>query len=320
MTARPQSSADIAVVVPTYCRPHLVARLVAALERQTLSPDRFEVIVVDNASPDDTIDRLTAIAAHSPLRLRHLVEPTRGPAATRNAGWRSCSTELVAFVDDDCEPEPGWLAAGLAAIEADDQLGVVQGCTRKHDGVPLGDWTLWRQVAGPSPFFEGCNIFYRRAALESAGGFDEQLAVYGEDASLGWTVVDAGWQRGFARDAVVYHDTEERGVRYHVRTGLLERNVARIAKQHPEFRRAAFWRPWAFRRENAAFTVAVAGLLLALTGRRAGLLLALPYVRLRLPPEGHPRPTRLFCERVLVDAAQFTGMRLGSVRHGLAVL
>jgi GT2 family glycosyltransferase len=314
-----ESCPDITVVVPTYCRPHLLGPLVAALEEQTLPADHFEVVFVDNASPDDTSARLAGLAASSPLRLHHLIEPKRGPAAPRNAGWRTSTAPVVAFIDDDCLPEPGWLAAGLAAVTADNRIGVVQGCTRKPEGAPLGDWTLWRQVAAPTPYFEGCNIFYRRAALEQAGGFDEGIGNYGEDVALGWAVIDAGWERGYAEGAVAYHDVEERGVRYHMRTGLLERNFALIAKRHPGFRRDAFWRPWALRRENAAFTVAVAGLLLA-TRRRSALLLVLPYLRLRLPPSEHPRRARFFLERAVVDAAQFAGMRIGSLRHRIAVL
>jgi glycosyltransferase involved in cell wall biosynthesis len=315
----PPPSPEVTVVVPTYSRPHLLPRLIEALEGQTLPHDRFEIVIVDNASPDDTSARLAELAATTSLRLRHLVEHRRGPAATRNAGWRASQAPVVAFIDDDCVPEPAWLAAGLSTVLSHDRIGVVQGGVRKPDGALLGDWTLWRQVTGQTPYFEGCNIFYRRLALEQAGGFDEDIGNYGEDAALGWSVVDAGWQRGYAADAVAYHDVEERGVRYHVKTGLLEHNVARIAKRHPGFRRDAFWRPWAYRRENAAFAVAVAGILLA-RWHRVALLLVLPYLRLRLPPPDHPRRARLLLERAIVDAAQFAGMRAGSLRYRIVVL
>jgi GT2 family glycosyltransferase len=310
---------DVTVVVPTFRRPHLLERLLDALEAQTFPNDRFDVVVVDNASPDDTSERLAKFAARTPLAFRHLVQTVPGPAATRNKGWRATSAPIVAFVDDDCVPEPDWLENGLAAIARDDSLGVVQGCTRKPEGEPTYYWSLWREITGPTPYFEACNIFYRRRALEQTGGFDEDIAYYGEDAALGWAVVDAGWRRGYAPDAVAYHDVEERGLRYHVKTGLLERNIALMAKRHPQFRRDAFWRPWAFRPENAAFTLAVAGVALS-WWRRPALVLVVPYLRLRLPPAGHPDRLRLFLQRVVVDGAQFAGMRMGSLRYRLAVL
>jgi glycosyltransferase involved in cell wall biosynthesis len=316
------SEPTVAVVVPTYCRPHLLPRLIDGLERQTLPLEDFEVVIVDNASPDDTSERLAKLAAASPLRLRHLVEHQRGPAAARNTGWRATRAPLLAFIDDDCDPEPGWLAAGVDALLADDRLGVVQGCTRMPAGTKLGDWTLRREVDGPTPFFEGLNIFYRRAAVEQTDGFDEEIGNYGEDCALGWAVLEAGWERGFAPGAVVYHDAEERGVRYHLWTGVRERYIALLAKRHPGFRREAFWRPWALRWENAAFSVAVVGLVLA-PWRRATLLLVLPYLRflrIQLPARGHPNRARWLAERIAIDASQFIGMRIGNVRYRAGIV
>jgi GT2 family glycosyltransferase len=314
-----EPSGDVTVVVPTYCRPHLLDRMVQALERQTLSHDRFDVVIVDNGSPDDTSARLAQLAAASPLRLRPMIERRSGPAAARNTGWRASDADVIAFVDDDCVPEPGWLAAGLDAMRSDPHLGVVQGSTRKPLGATTGDWTLWREITEPSPYFEGCNIFYRRAALEQTGGFDEDIAYYGEDTSLGWAVLERGWQRGFAEDAVAYHDLEERGLRYHLKVGLLERNAARLAKRYPAFRQAGFWRPWAFRRENAYFALAVVGTVVAVR-KPAAIVLALPYLRLRLPGPDHPRRLQFFAERVLVDAARAAGMQVGAVRWRIAAL
>jgi GT2 family glycosyltransferase len=312
----------VTVVVPTFRRSHLLGRLHRSLERQTYPHDRFDVVIVDNDSPDDTAMVLKQIEAETTIELRHLVETQRGPAATRNRGWRATSSEIIAFLDDDCAPEPGWLEAGVAALVADDTLGVVQGCTRLPAGSSVGDWTLTRQIAGHTPYFEGLNIFYRRAAIEQTDGFDEGIGNYGEDAALGWAVVDAGWRAGYAPDAVVFHDAEERGVRYHMWTGVRERNVALLAKRHPGFRREAFWRPWAFRWENAAFTVAVIGLLAA-PWRRLALLLVLPYarfLRIRFPQPDHPHRLRWLAERIAVDASQFVGMRVGNIRYRIAVL
>jgi glycosyltransferase involved in cell wall biosynthesis len=310
---------DVTVVAPTYCRPHLAGRLVAALERQTFPRERFDVVIVDNASPDDTSARLQELAAATPLRLRHLVETTPGPAAARNAGWRASDAPVIAFVDDDCVPEPGWLEAGVHALLADARLGVVQGRTDKPPGTATGDWTLWREIPAASSYFEGCNIFYRRDALAATGGFDEEIAYYGEDTSLGWAVLEAGWERGFAPDALVYHDLEERGLRYHLKTGLLEQNAARLAARYPAFRREAFWRPWAFRRDNVAFALALAGLALA-PRRRVALALTLPYLRFRFPAADHPHRVRFFAQRIAVDAARCAGMWSGSLRYRIAAL
>ena len=90
---------EISVVIPTHRRAHLLERMVTALEAQTFPCERFDVVIVDNASPDDTTERLRALAASSPLRLRHLVEHRPGPAATRNTGWQATTAPIVAFIE-----------------------------------------------------------------------------------------------------------------------------------------------------------------------------------------------------------------------------
>ena len=120
--------------------------------------------------------------------------PGRGPAAARNAGWRACRADWVAFLDDDVEPAAGWLdalAADLAAAGPD--VGGVQG----RVVVPLPpdrrptDWE--RNTRGlERARWATADLAYRRAALEAAGGFDERFPrAYREDADLGLRVTAA---------------------------------------------------------------------------------------------------------------------------------
>jgi glycosyltransferase involved in cell wall biosynthesis len=313
-----ESAIDVSVVVPTYRRSERVARLLTALEAQTLPHDRFEVVVVDDGSDDNTPAVLAEMAAQTSLNLRPLrIDVNNGPGPARNLGWRKARAPLVAFTDDDCVPEPGWLAAGLAALRRNDHLGVVQGLTRPPAGSnDPGPWAIFRHVTWESPWFEACNIFYRRAALEATAGFDEGLRWYGEDTAAGWAVLEAGWERDFATDAVVVHDLEERGLRWRVRHGWLERNLVALAFRHPDLRRDAFWRPWAFRADGVALVAAVAAG--GLARRRPAVLLGLlPYLWLRRLPLHRPR---LAAGLVLVDIAQISGHLAASVRHrGLVI-
>lgn len=314
---------EIAVVCSTYRRASRLRRLVAALEAQTLHADRYEVVLVDNASGDDTGATIARLAASSPLRIRPLAtDVNRGPAPARNLGWRSTVAPLLAFVDDDVEPAPAWLEAGLAALTADERLGVVQGRTQPPEGTDratLPPWSLIHDITGPEPHFPACNVFYRRAAVEAVGGFDEAIGWWGEDTALGWAVLADGWARGFAVDAVVVHPTEVRGLRWHLRQGWNEHKMIGLARTYPGFRAAAFWRPWAFRRADALFVLAVASGIAGIRWRPA-LLGALPYL-------DHARPTirrrgwvRAGAETVAVDAARFVGHLAGDLRHRLFVL
>lgn len=311
---------DVCVVCATYGRSSLLPRLVAALEAQTYPLDRVEVRIVDNASEDDTTEVLLRLAADTPLRLVPMrMEVNRGPAAARNAGWRATTAPLLAFTDDDCTPEPGWLASGIEALRRCEDVGVVQGRVTRPPDVPLGPWTLFREHDGPTPYFEACNVFYRRAAFEVTGGFAEDIGWYGEDAEAGWRVLDRGWARGFAADAVVAHDVSERDLRWHLRSAYLERNLVGVGARHPGFAAEAYWRRWAMRPEDVAMAAALVGLIGA-TRARSLLALAVPWLWMRWPRRGYRSMPLLGPKRAALDATQLAGHVVGSVRHRTLVL
>jgi glycosyltransferase involved in cell wall biosynthesis len=316
-------TAEIAVVVPTYRRPDRLRRLADALAAQTLDPSRWELVVVDDCSSSPGVDRVLAeLADLVPCPARALRTPANGgPAVARNVGWRSTAAPVIAFIDDDVVPDPKWLEAGLGAFD-DVRVGVVQGHARVPDGVDLDQlpaWSLWRVIDGDGPFFEACNIFYRRAALEQSRGFDEELAWWGEDTTVGWQVVEAGWGRAFCSEASAVHDVVQRGPAWFLRNGWLEHHVIALAARHPGYRAEAFWRPWAFRKRDAAFTVAAVSALAALRWRPA-LVGVLPYLWWGRPSVRHRRFLRLCAETAAVDAVRTAGHLTGAIRHRVLVI
>lgn len=271
----------VSVVVPTYRRVDGLTRLVKGLTTQTLPFAEWEAVLVDDGSGPDIAAAIDEVAADAPCNLKVIhLDPGRGPAAARNVGWRAARADLIAFTDDDCVPEPGWLASGLAGFE-DAAVGVVQGRTvRPSDsqGYPYTPFTVIREVLDPSPWFEGCNIFYRRAALEATGGFPERFGRFpcGEDTYLGWDAVDGGWERGWAPGAVVEHELSERPWSWHLRFHWREGELVRLAAEHPSVREW-FWRPWAIKRENAMFAAAALGAIASVRWRPA-LVATVPYL------------------------------------------
>lgn len=315
---------ELAVVVPTFRRTERLRRLVDALERQTLDPQRWELVVVDDCTPGLDLDALRDAIGSERIRVRCLQTPANsGPAVARNVGWRSVGAPYLAFTDDDCVPAPGWLAAGLSALVHDPAAGVVQGRTLRLLGkgqqYSYTHRTVIREVRGPSPWFEGCNLFFRRAALEDGGGFDEAIGWFGEETALGYRVLERGWRRGWSPDALVHHDLEERPLRWHVRNRYLEGNVVGVAASHPELR-SAMWRPWSPGRDTGVFAMAVVGLVGGAAWRPAALL-ALPYARqlVRVLRDGRGRPVPV-ANAVLMNAASFAGKALASARHRVVVL
>lgn len=309
------------MIVPTHRRLDSLKRLLAGLEEQTLSRERWEVVVVDDGSGPDVASSIDALAARVSfsLRVAHR-RRSGGPAVARNEGWRSTTSSLVAFIDDDCSPQPDWLECGLAGF-ADPRVGVVQGKTirpatgREYRYTPF---TVVREVTTPSPWFEGCNIFFRREALEQTGGFDESFGRFpcGEDTNLGWSVLAAGWGREWAEDAVVEHELSERPWSWHLRFHWLEGNTVELAARYPEMREM-FWRPWAIKRENALFALALAGALVAVRFRPA-ILAAVPYV-VWLGPGRRTAPSGVLLQ-VASHAASFGGKAAAGVRKRILLL
>src|SRR5690606_20874831 len=113
-----QTTLKVSVVVPTYRRPDLLERCLSALLAQDLPPDAYEIIVADDGPSSDTaelVSRMTRV--QGPALLYVPVTATQGPAGARNAGWHTARADLIAFTDDDTQPDPGWLSAGLRAFE-----------------------------------------------------------------------------------------------------------------------------------------------------------------------------------------------------------
>ena len=96
---------DVSVIVPVYNRAKVIRPCLDSILAVDYPVDRLELIVVDNASTDDTPRVLEQYAA----RIRIIREAKRGPAAARNAGLRVARGEVAAFTDSDCQVEQSWL-------------------------------------------------------------------------------------------------------------------------------------------------------------------------------------------------------------------
>jgi glycosyltransferase involved in cell wall biosynthesis len=299
------------VVVPARDAAGTLGATLAGLSAQTRAP--HEVIVVDDGSSDATV----AIAEASPVVTR--VERARGegPGAARNAGAAVATGDVLAFLDADCVPLPGWLAAGIGAL---DDADLVQGRTTPPPGEPLGpfDRTLW--VTAPWGLFETANMFVTRALFDSLGGFEPWLSParskeLAEDVWFGWRAVRSGARTAFCEDALVHHAVFERGARDYVAERLRLRYFPAMAARIPELRDAFFWRRVFLTPRSAAFDAALAGVLLAAGSRRAWpLALALPYGLIAR------RRRRAWPVDLVADAVGLGALLTGSVRARSPVL
>lgn len=201
-------------------RQHLELCL-AALAVQTLQGS--EVVVVDNGSTDGSVawlGRQTIL----PARVVALKE-NRGFAGGNAAGLTALAseTEFVVLLNNDTAPEPGWLAALVAAAEADQRRGAVASLMVDWDGTAIDSAGDGIRVTGrgfqrchgrprtaaprSGPVFSACAgaALYRRSMLNQVGFLDERFFMNGEDTDLCFRARLAGWEVWFCADAIVRH-------------------------------------------------------------------------------------------------------------------
>ncbi len=251
----------VSVNIAVKDRRELLAACLDGLAAQTVHG--FDVVVVDNGSTDGTREMLDQRAA-DPSTPYALTVLSHGGSlgAVRNAGVRASRGEIVAFVDSDCVPTPDWIERGLAAF-ANARVGTVQGATRPDPAMPRGRWDATQELTSFTGRYEACNVFYRRALLVEAGGFDESIGFFGEDSMAGWAVRRLGYDERFAADAVVHHTVTFPGVRWHWRRGLRYGNWNALARRFPEMR-SVFWHRVFLRPDGARTLAAMLGLALVI--------------------------------------------------------
>jgi glycosyltransferase involved in cell wall biosynthesis/GT2 family glycosyltransferase len=225
----------LSVVVPTKNRPEGVAATVRGIVAGNYPRQRYEVIVVDNASGDDATVAREDFDVPGNVSLTVVREPIPGGSNARNRGIVESQGEIVVCADDDVNADSDWLATMAAPFAADPQVGGVAGLTvpseletqaqlwfegfggfmrgferRVYDiADPPADRPLFPFTVGD--FGSGQNMAFRREALEEVGGFDPVLGtatvtLAGEDLELMLRILLAGRRVVYEPKAIVRHE------------------------------------------------------------------------------------------------------------------
>jgi glycosyltransferase involved in cell wall biosynthesis len=215
---------DISVVVPTYNRAASLKGTLEALARQTLESMHYEVIVVDDGSPDNTAEIVAGFQkGHPDLQLRYerLVK-NRWKAAACNAGINLARGRLVAFTDDDIRPVPGWLGAHVQRHELQNQDVCVTGLVLyPEEWERASNWVLYanenyrksEDLAHrnngylPPSRLAGGNSSLGRRTLVRVGGFSEERR-RNEDGDLACRLHEAGVRVVYEPKALAFHHAE----------------------------------------------------------------------------------------------------------------
>jgi GT2 family glycosyltransferase len=252
----------ISVIIPNWNGAHHLSICLDSLRRQTYP--RFEVVVVDNNSDDDSL----ALMASEYAEVKVIpLEENLGFAGGVNAGIREAEGEIIAVLNNDAEADAGWLEELWAGLERCPEAGSATskillfderrvinsaGDFYTVDGLP-GNRGVWERDEGQfdteEKVFSPCGgaSAFRRSMLDHLASkgqgevFDEDFFAYCEDVDLGWRAQLAGYQCLYVPSAIVYHRLSATGggkiASYH--TG---RNFIYIlAKDYPA---SLFWKHW----------------------------------------------------------------------------
>ena len=198
------------IIICTYNRAPSLRRTLEVLKDQTLGPEDFEIIVVDDGSRDATPGICEEARGRLP-NLRYVKNETnKGLAASRNKGLDIATGDHILFTDDDCLPSAAWaerlsgalkhrpIVSGAVASTATNFLRLCHNIAQFHAVMPGG------KPEGYKEFFAGANMAFRRSVFDDLGLFDRD-AVSCEDTEMILRARNKGYRPVFFPDAVVTH-------------------------------------------------------------------------------------------------------------------
>lgn len=224
----------------TYNRAALLARVLDACFDQTIAPDRYEVVLVDDGSSDETPAVIETARRRATCALTVVSQANAGLARARNAGIARAHGERIIFIDDDVLPIPTFVEEHLRAAERHPGFIVRGGAVEVDDpdDLPPPIWSI-KNYSGN--YFWTTNVSVPLATIRGIGGFDESFSEYGwEDIDVGLRLRASGVRAIFHPSALVYH-VKPRPSGASVEKMLAQaraqaRTAVRLVHRHPTWR------------------------------------------------------------------------------------
>lgn len=226
----------IAIAICTYNRYDLLPKAIDSVLAQNVSPDQYEILVIDNTPQAETGEGKKFKELYANVdNLTYIFETTPGLSNARNVAMNMTKAEYISYIDDDAITCENWLQNLIKAFEAFDNVGVVGGkisplweierptwLSDKLKGhVSVVDWGGELRIADEDEWFAGANISFRREVLLKSGGFSTSLGRVGNGNSLMSNeeiqvlnyIKKAGYKAVYAPKAAVDHLVEKKRLR-----------------------------------------------------------------------------------------------------------
>jgi glycosyltransferase involved in cell wall biosynthesis len=218
-------TAEITVAICTYNREKYLPQLFASIVAQTLEPQRFEILLIDNNSPGDTKELFDRFMESQPTFTAHYyLETSQGLSHARNRSIQEAKTQLITFLDDDAFIAPNYLETLVKAFQEFPECGAIGGPIHLHYEAVKPSWEnpylnslLGYFNQGTQAFFfekdypRGSNMAFRTSIFERIGRFNVELGrigkrMYGgEEKDLFKRIYQASIPVRYVPEAMVYH-------------------------------------------------------------------------------------------------------------------
>lgn len=242
---------ELSVAICTYNREKYLPQLFGSIIKQSLSPERYEVVIVDNNSTDSTAELCADFHSNYPnIHYMYVREENQGLSFARNRSIREASSPLIVFLDDDAYPAPDYFEGLLRAFKEDPSAAAVGGKILLHYESVIPDWEnkylnslMGFYDPGDTPFVyrtkdypRGSNMAFRSTIFDEVGGFNTKLGrigrnlIGGEEKDIFYRIYqDKRYKVLYDPTLVVYHSVPpERTTREFIKrqayqTGMSER-------------------------------------------------------------------------------------------------
>lgn len=212
----------VSVVIVNLNGKDMLGPCLESIEKQTYDPEMVEVILIDNASTDGSVEM---VREQFP-RVRVLVNDKNvGFSPAVNQAARVANGEILALLNNDAIADPNWISSGVAYLQSHDEVGCVGSLILHSDGKTIDyaggemafnamgyaahnneDFTKTPPAAGPTLFASGGAMLVITKVFLDAGGFDEDFFAFFEDVDFGWRLWIMGLETHFVPASRVYHE------------------------------------------------------------------------------------------------------------------
>jgi glycosyltransferase AglI len=208
-----EKSLFASVVVCVYNGAEILSSCLSSLSKQTYPHDRYEVIIIDDESTNNTYDIVETFInsrKNETLKMRLTSIQHGGLSVARNAGIQQSNGEIIAFIDQDAIPSSNWLEELIKPflIGADYIGGRINLLNTESWVARFLQRTRYRQFFGPRIFnseFVGCNMAFKRKVFDAMGGFHENFIAYGDESAL-QARISKIYRYAPAPEATVHHE------------------------------------------------------------------------------------------------------------------